>query len=382
MTPPRSLLIACDKFKGSLTAAEACAAIARGLQTQFPRALIDSRPIADGGEGFAASLQESLDGRWVEVSVSDALGRPVTARYVLANTPSGPLAVMEMAEASGLWRIAPDERDITRSSTRGTGEMMRHAIIEHGVQRIVIGIGGSATNDGGAGMAAALGARFLDANNHLLEPTPRGLWQKLVHINTESMIKLPAITVACDVDSLLLGPAGASRVFGPQKGADETTMPLLEEVLEAIANASGAADLACQAGAGAAGGLGFGLLAFAHASLVPGFDLLASLTGLEDAIVAADWIITGEGSLDAQSLAGKGPIGIAKLARNHGKPVIAFCGKVDAAVRASGQFDRISALADCGLPIEILIARAAELLEAAATVPLDAKALDLAGPTR
>jgi glycerate kinase len=241
--------------------------------------------------------------------------------------------------------------------------MMRHAIEQNGARRIVIGLGGSATNDGGAGMAAALGVRFLDAGGRELPPTPAGLLEKPVRIDIGNRLPLPPVTAACDVASPLLGNEGASRVFGPQKGADEAAIPLLESALAAIVRASGGGDNAEQPGAGAAGGLGFGLLHFAGARLVPGFELLASLTGLEASLTAADLVVTGEGSLDAQSLTGKGPVSIARLARGHGKPVIAFCGRADPAVRGSGVFDSITELAATGLPVETLMSRAAELLE-------------------
>lgn len=367
MTPPRRILIACDKFKGSLDAAAACAAIARGMTMRFPGALIECRPIADGGEGFAAALENPLSGRWIEAPAHDALGREIHARYLLANTPDGPLAVMEMAEASGMWRINPEDRDILHSSTFGTGEMMRHAILDGGARRMVIGIGGSATNDGGAGMAAALGVRFLAGDGGGLTAFPAALFRNLDRVDFSERMPLPPITVACDVENPLLGPHGATRIFGPQKGADETTMPVLEEVLAAIVRASDGAENARKPGAGAAGGLGFGLLHFANAELVPGFELLASLTGLETALAAADLVVTGEGSLDSQSLSGKGPVGIARLARKHGKPVIAFCGKADPALRECGLFDNIAELAATGLPLETLMSRAAELLEELAT---------------
>ena len=363
MTPPRRILIACDKFKGSLDAAAACAAIARGMAVRCPGALIECRPIADGGEGFAAVLEEPLSGRWIEAPAHDALGREIRAHYLLAHTSDGPLAVMEMAESSGMWRINPEDRDILRSSTFGTGEMMRHAILESGATRIVIGIGGSATNDGGAGMAAALGVRFLANDGGGLIAFPAALFQNLDRVDFSDRIPLPPITVACDVENPLLGPNGATRIFGPQKGADETTMPVLEEVLATIVHASNGGENARKPGAGAAGGLGFGLLHFANAELVPGFELLASLTGLETALAAADLVVTGEGSLDSQSLSGKGPVGIARLARKHGKPVIAFCGRADTAIRESGLFDSITELAATGLPVETLMARTAELLE-------------------
>ncbi len=363
MPPPYRILIACDKFKGSLDAPSACAAIARGMRKRFPDAEIDIHPIADGGEGFAKALEIPLHGRWIDAPAHDALGRPVSARYLLASTTDGPLAVMEMAEASGLWRIAPAERDLLRSSTFGTGEMMRHAILASGATRLVIGIGGSATNDGGAGMAAALGVRFLSTDGETLKPVPAELFRRLARIDASQCLPLPEIMVACDVANPLLGPDGATRVFGPQKGADETSIPVLEEVLAEIVQASNGDADARRPGAGAAGGLGFGLLHFAGAELVPGFDLLAALTGLETRITEADLVVTGEGSLDAQSLMGKGPVGIARLARKHGKPVIAFCGRADAQARASGLFDSITELTATGLPLETLMKQAADLLE-------------------
>ncbi len=359
----RRILIACDKFKGSLHAEEACAAIARGMAARFPEASIECSPIADGGEGFAKSLETQFSGRWIEAAAHDAMGRKIFARYLLAITPGGPIAVMEMAEASGMWRIKPEERDILRASTFGTGEMMRHAILENEAKRIIIGIGGSATNDGGAGMAAALGIRFLDASGTALDPSPGTLFRNLARIDSTGRIPLPPVTAACDVENPLLGPDGATRIFGPQKGAGETTIPVLEEALAAIVCASDGWQNARKPGAGAAGGLGFGLLHFANAELVPGFDLLASLTGLETAIANADLVITGEGSLDAQSLSGKGPVALARLARKHGKPVIAFCGQADPAIRGSGLFDSITELSATGQPVKILMARAAELLE-------------------
>jgi glycerate 2-kinase len=363
MQPPHRILIACDKFKGSLDAPGVCAALARGMAARFPQAEIERFPIADGGEGFAAALQKPLGGRWVEAPAHDALGRPIRARYLLAD---GPLAVIEMAEASGMWRIRPEERDILRASTFGTGEMMRHAIEHGGATRLVIGLGGSATNDGGAGMAAALGVRFLDARDHEPGPSPADLFGRLARIDVSGRIPLPPITAACDVENPLLGNHGATRVFGPQKGADAASIPMLESVLEAMVRLSDGGETAQAPGAGAAGGLGFGLMRFAGARLVPGFELTASLTGLKERVAAADWIVTGEGSLDAQSLSGKGPVAIARLARGHGKRVIAYCGRADAAARGSGIFDSITELAATGLPMDQLMSRASELLEQAA----------------
>jgi glycerate kinase len=336
------------------------------MAARFPQAAVEIHPIADGGEGFAASLEIPLGGRWLEAPAHDALGRPVRARYLMADAADGPLAVIEMAEASGMWRIRPEERDILRASTFGTGEMMRHAIEQCGARRLVIGLGGSATNDGGAGMAAALGVRFLDAHDRPLRTSPAWLLDKLARIDLSERMPLPPVTAACDVDSPLLGNQGATRVFGPQKGADAASIPMLENVLETIARLSGGMETAGTPGAGAAGGLGFGLMRFAGARLESGFGLLASLTGLEERVAAADLVVTGEGSLDAQSLSGKGPVAIARMARRHGRPVIAFCGRTDAAARGCGLFDSITELAASGLPADQLMSRTAELLEGAA----------------
>lgn len=372
MNVPSRVLVACDKFKGSLTAVEACEAIASALLRRWPSVVVDHCPIADGGEGFLEAMSVGMPGRWVECPSHDALGRDIRARYWLAHGDDGPLAVMEMAEASGFWRIAAEERDILRASTMGTGEMMRHAVKAHQAQRIVMGIGGSATNDGGAGMAAALGVRFLDAAGEVLEPVPGVLAELLVCCDMRDRISLPPVTAACDVTNPLLGPRGATPVFGPQKGADEITMPVLESALARIVNACAAADAAAREGAGAAGGLGFGLLQFAGAELVPGFSLVAEVTGMENRVAAADWVITGEGSLDVQSLDGKGPLGVARLARAHRKTICAFCGIADSTVRDSGWFDFIGSLSSSGLPMEVLMRDAAALLEQQVTQALEA----------
>jgi glycerate kinase len=366
MNEIRRILVACDKFKGSLSAPEACAAIARGLARRWPEAVIETCPIADGGEGFAAALEGPLCGRWVEAPCHDALGRLIRACYLVVESSEGVLAVMEMAAASGMWRISNNERNILRANTLGTGELMRHAVEQTRARRLILGIGGSATNDGGAGMAAALGVRFLDSNGLPLAPSP-GIWGgRLARIDVSKRISLPPVMVACDVASPLLGQSGATRVFGPQKGADESSIPILEAALEAMVKAAGGEVAAARPGSGAAGGLGFGLLHFAGASLVSGFDLLAGLTGLAERIAGADLVVTGEGSLDEQTLAGKGPAGVARLARSHGKSVWVFCGRSDPAARDSMAFDRVVDLASTGLPIETLMSDTARLLEEAA----------------
>ncbi len=360
------ILIACDKFKGSLDAAEACEALARGFRMNDGGVDLVMRPIADGGEGFAAWVAGSLPGRWVHAPASDPLGRTVGARYFMAETAAGPVAVIEMAEASGAWRVSSEARDVWRSSTFGTGELMRHAVEVGGAARLIVGLGGSATNDGGAGMAAALGVCFLSERGVPLRPTPEGLSLGLWGIDESRRIALPPVTAACDVDTVLTGPNGATRVFGPQKGADEAMLPRLEAVLGALVRTSGGQRFSTCPGAGAAGGLGFGLLRFADAELTPGFDLAASLTGLTDLVKEVDLVVTGEGSLDVQSLAGKGPVALARMARLHGKRVMAFCGRADVEVRTCGLFDEVIELRNSGLPERDLMTRAAELLEQAA----------------
>jgi len=366
MSIPSRILIACDKFKGSLSAAEACAAVARGLGRRLPGVMMDCCPIADGGEGFVEAMAGGMSGRWEECAAHDALGRQIRARYWVADAEGGRIAVMEMAEASGYWRIAAGERDILQASTFGTGEMMRDAVERHGVTRIVMGIGGSATNDGGAGMASALGVRFLDVEGRELEPLPQVLAEHLDSCEMGGRIALPPVVAACDVTNPLLGEKGATRVFGPQKGADETSTPILEEALTRMVAACGAEEACMREGAGAAGGLGFGLLQFAGAELVSGFALVAELMGLEKRVAAADWVVTGEGALDGQSLDGKGPVGVAMMARRYGKTSLALCGVADAAAVASGWFDRVGSLAETGLPLEELMREAAGILESEA----------------
>jgi len=357
----RRFLIAPDKFKGSLSATEAAVAIAAGVRRADPEAEVDLCPIADGGEGFMATLAVALGGRWVTCPAVDALDRPIASRYVLADTPEGLTAIMEMAETAGISRLAADERDPLAATTKGTGQQIAHAVREHRVARIILGIGGSATNDGGSGMAAALGWRFLDGGGLAVEPTPATL-PRIVRLDASDRLALPEIIAACDVDNPLLGERGATAVFSAQKGSTAETRPLLEAALERLVGLSDGRRSAATPGAGAAGGLGFGLLHFTRATLLSGFDLVADLLRLAERVAAADHVLTGEGALDHQSLAGKGPVGLARMAAEHGVPVTAFCGMTDDVARDSGLFQSIHALADSGLPLETLIAEAAPLL--------------------
>jgi glycerate kinase len=360
---PRRFLIAPDKFKGSLTALEAAEAIAEGIRRIEPDAELDLCPISDGGEGFMETSICSLHGKWITCPAVDALGRGIESRYVLADTPEGPAAVLEMAETAGLWRLATDERDPAHATTRGVGLQIAHAVSRHAVTRVILGLGGSATNDGGCGMAAALGIAFFAANDEEIDPIPANLLQ-LRRVDFKHRIALPEIIAACDVDHPLLGPRGATAIFSGQKGAAPEDKTALEAALAHLVTISRGGEAALMPGAGAAGGLGFGLLRFADAKLVSGFDLLARLLDLETRVKAADHVITGEGSLDHQSLGGKGPVALARLANRLSVPVTGFCGQADDSARASRIFRSIHALADTGLPLATLISRAGPLLTA------------------
>jgi glycerate kinase len=358
------ILIAPDKFKGSLTAPDAAQAIARGLRTMWPDAQLDLAPIADGGEGFAESLAVALGAEWVSVPSEDALGRPIEARY--AWQPSERLAILEMSEASGLHRIAPQDRDPLRADTFGTGILIAHAA-GRGAQRILVGLGGSATTDGGTGMARALGYRFLDRDGREIPALP-GKLASLVRIERPSGLALPEIFAASDVQNPLLGERGAARVYGPQKGADAGTVALLDASLASLADVC-AASLGCDhrsvPGSGAAGGLGFGLLTFCGAAIRPGFDMIAETLHLESRIAAADLVITGEGRIDDQTLDGKGPAGVAALARKAGRRVVAFGGSVTAAAESAGIFDAVFPILDRPISMDDAMLEAAPLLERA-----------------
>ena len=361
---PVRILIAPDKFKGSLSAPAAAEAIARGLRSVWPDAQLDLAPIADGGEGFAEALKVALGAEWVNVASEDALGRAIAARYAWLDGER--LAILEISEASGLHRIAPHERDPLRADTFGTGILIAHAIAR-GARRIHVGLGGSATTDGGAGMARALGFRFLDGEGRDFPAAP-GALQSVAQIVRPADRVLPEIFAASDVQNPLLGERGAARVYGPQKGADAAAVALLDRALTRLADVC-AADLGCDhrdvPGSGAAGGLGFGLLSFCNAKIRPGFEMISETLHLGRRIAAADLVITGEGRIDDQTLDGKGPAGVAALARSAGRLVIAFGGAISAVAEDSGVFDALIPIADRPLTVAEAMAEAAPLLERA-----------------
>ncbi|MGI8432869.1 MAG: glycerate kinase [Chthoniobacterales bacterium] len=332
------ILVAPDKFKGSLGAEAVGAALAAGLRERLPEAEIELQPIADGGEGTAEVLRRALGGESVDCAAHDALGREIRARF--AWMPMTQTACLEMSAAAGLRQLAPDERDPLRASTFGVGEMLV-AAKARGAARILIGLGGSATNDGGSGLARTLGFRFLDSAGQDIEAI--GGMENLARIESPNELVLPPIIIVADVRNPLLGPRGATGTFGAQKGATPAQLELLERALTRLADvvATSGRDFREVAGAGAAGGLGFGLLAFAGAEMRPGFEVVAEVLGLREKIAAADYVITGEGNLDRQTLAGKGPAGVARLARELGKPVFALVGRCSGEAEVRALFDGV-----------------------------------------
>ena len=327
---PVRVVIAPDKFRGSLDAAEVARAIGRGVKRVQPDAEVDCIGMADGGEGFAETMVESLGGRFENVEVRGPLGHMVTARLGLVE--NGTTAVMAMASASGLALIPYEMKNPLLTTTYGTGQLMRRAL-DLGVRRVLIGIGGSATNDGGAGMAAALGYKFLSAEGREL-PLGGGALARLERIDASGRDpRLAGVTieVACDVTNPLCGPTGASAVYGPQKGASAEVVQRLDLALENLARVV-RRDLAREirdiAGAGAAGGLGAGLVGFANGRLRRGIDLVIDAVKLRDRMAKADFCITGEGRIDHSSGYGKTVAGVAHVAREFGKPCVALGGSL------------------------------------------------------
>ncbi|CAI2413264.1 glycerate kinase [Serratia ficaria] len=326
----KKVVIAPDSFKESLSALEVADAIERGFSQIFPQVQYVKLPMADGGEGTVESMVAATGGEIIELEVTGPLGLPVRAFYGLLG--DGETAVIEMAAASGLHLAPSGQRDPRITTSYGTGELML-AALAHGVKAIVLGIGGSATNDGGAGMMQALGARLLDAQRQPLPPGGAALAQ-LAHIDLAGLdprLRQLSITAACDVDNPLCGEQGASAVFGPQKGATPQMVAQLDAALrhygELMEQVTGR-EIVRQPGAGAAGGMGAALLGMLDARLRPGIEIVIETLRLEEAVRGADLVITGEGRLDSQSIHGKTPIGVARVAKRHGLPVIGIAGSL------------------------------------------------------
>ncbi|WP_373515899.1 glycerate kinase, partial [Persicitalea sp.] len=309
------ILLAPDKFRGSLEADEVCAAMASGILLAFPEAKVVSIPLADGGEGFAKSLTLNSGGSYVSGVVQDPLGRPITVSYGLSADRS--TAFIEMASASGLGLLSETERDPTKTTSYGTGQLIANAL-DQGVENIILGIGGSATNDGGLGIASALGYHFFDKNKNLLIPDG-GHLSALHSIDSgkvHSKLHTTKITVACDVTNPLHGESGAAYIYGPQKGASPEQVVFLDNGLRhlaKIATETFGKDVSQSPGAGAAGGVGAGALWFLNATLESGAAIVFQQTKLENHVRNADLVITGEGKMDQQTLSGKLVLGVANM---------------------------------------------------------------------
>jgi glycerate 2-kinase len=365
------VLVAPDKFKGSLSARQVAENIALGILDVIPDAQIEIAPVADGGEGTAEVICNARGGEWVMCRTHGPLGNPIEARYALLGENAS--AVIEMSEAAGLRALENGVRDVLRANTFGVGEMLLE-VAKRGAREIIVGLGGSVTNDGGFGMARALGFRFFGVQNCRAGASPAGSSignsKQLPYESRKTGVELidgpqdllnlqgiefpveagvsparssklqPAsasggppqirIVAACDVKNPLLGETGATRTFAPQKGATPEQLEILERALSRLADTV-TRELGCDfrnnPSAGAAGGLGFGLMSFCSAQLQPGFDVVAGVVALEEKIKSADVVITGEGKLDSQTLEGKAPAGVARLARKFGKRVFAVVGR-------------------------------------------------------
>ncbi|MED3962601.1 glycerate kinase [Niallia taxi] len=324
------IVLAPDSFKESLSALQVAESIERGFKQVLPNAEYVKVPMADGGEGTVQSLVDATGGRIIKKTVTGPLGEAAEAFFgILGNEKT---AVIEMAAASGLHLVPATKRNPLLTTTRGTGELIA-AALDYNVNHIIIGIGGSATNDGGAGMARALGTRFLNSDGQEIGEGG-GALSDLAAIDLsrlDSRLADVKIEVACDVDNPLIGPKGASAIYGPQKGATPVIVNQLDENLAhyaAIIEKDLGVKIADVPGAGAAGGLGGGLLAFMQAELSRGVDIVMEAAKLSDIIAGADLVITGEGKIDGQTIFGKTPIGVAKTAKKHGVPVIGIAGNV------------------------------------------------------
>ena len=364
------IVLAPDSFKESLSAVQAAEAMARGVRRALPDCEAVTAPIADGGEGTVEVLVSATGGQFLDQEVTGPLGEPVAARYGLLG--DGRTAVIEMAAASGLPLVPEARRDPMVTTTRGTGELIRSAL-DRGVGRIVIGIGGSATVDGGAGMAQALGARLLDAEGRAIPPGGGGL-ARLRRVDLSALdprVRRTAIEVASDVDNPLIGERGAARVYGPQKGATPETVAQLEANLthlaEVVARDVGVR-IADAPGAGAAGGLGGALMAFLGARLRLGFDIVAGILHLEKLLSGCDLVVTGEGRMDGQAVFGKAPVRLAQLAKTQGRTVVAIVGQLGEGWREvlDHGIDAAFSITDGPMPPAEAMTRAGPLIECAA----------------
>lgn len=362
------IVIAPDSLKESLSSPDAAAAIARGCRRAAPTAALVEVPLADGGEGTVRALAEATGGEIVRTTVRDPLGRPVTAGWALCG--DGRTAVVEMAASSGLELLAPAERDPMRTSTFGTGQLIA-AALGAGAFRVIVGVGGSATVDGGTGMAEALGVRFLDAAGKVVQGCCGGNLQDIAAVDATSLdprVAAAGVTVAADVTNPLLGEQGAARVYGPQKGATPEQVEELEAGLASLAEVVQrdlGIDVAELPGSGAAGGLGAGLVAFLGAEIRSGVATVMEAVGLAEMLADADLVLTAEGRCDGQSAFGKTVAGVAGMARERGVPAVVLAGSLGPGYEGLRDKGIAAAFAIADGPQELAaaLARSAELLE-------------------
>lgn len=360
------IVIAPDSFKECLTATQVALAISEGIKRIFPEAKIIGIPIADGGEGTVDALVTATGGVIIPTSSLDALNRPIESFYgVLGDRKT---AIIEMASASGIELLAPAERNPLIASTFGTGLLMK-AALDAGYTQLIIGIGGSATNDGGAGMAQALGFRLFKREGIPLNPGggALGVLESIDPTNVHPLLGKSKITVACDVRNPLLGPTGATYTYGPQKGATPEMLETLEKNMahfSLMLQQELGINVAELQGAGAAGGLGAGLMAFCHAEMVSGFELVSELTHLDEHISKASLVFTAEGKIDSQTAYGKTISGVGELAKKHKVPVIALAGMVESGLNELYEkgITAVFAIANQPMSLEESKARASELL--------------------
>lgn len=326
------IVLAPDSFKGSLSSLEVCNALSEGILQELPESEITKIPMADGGEGTVEALIQATGGRIIECVVTGPTGRPVKSYFGVLG--DGKTAVIEMAAASGLPLISESERNPMITTTYGTGELIK-AALDNGCRSLIVGIGGSATNDGGAGMAQALGFRLVNDSGEDIPWGGGGLLEldRIIRGNEDARLQELQVTIACDVTNVLCGPNGASRVYGPQKGATSEMVEKLDAALcryAEIVKRDLGVEIADMPGSGAAGGLGGGLVAFLSAVLMPGVEIVIEASKLREHVACADLVITGEGKMDFQTLSGKTPLGVAKVALEYEVPVIGIAGWQDA----------------------------------------------------
>lgn len=361
------IVVAPDSFKESMTAVRAARAMAAGVREVLPSCMVDQVPVSDGGEGFAEAVTTAWGASWREVDTVDALGRPRTAGFGL----DGDRAVVNLASSVGLEHIAPRERDVMRSSTIGLGRVIA-AAVDAGSRSLLIGLGGSASNDMGLGMLTALGARCLDSQGDEVEPVPAEL-SRIVSIDTEPSrrrLEGVSITVAGDVTNPLTGPHGAAAVFGPQKGLTEPAVARVDSEMARLAGVLGLSQWISRPGTGAAGGTAFALAAVLGAQLVTGIDHLIGVVRLRERLEGADLLLTGEGALDEQSLDGKAVSGVLRLARECRVPSIVLAGRVSVDARTRRRLTELGAwdivqISAPSVPAETSLRRGPDLLRRA-----------------